>query len=348
MNLKDERRWAKELLEGGKGAVALFRDRFRLQLAEAQREATRRWPEVSGSSEDAFLHRMARSTARRFARLDEEEEAGRGQVSIQGLISRLHGADLFLVSAMETGSEAAWQAFRRTYRADLKATLRSFTRDRSLQPEVLDDLEGDLFGGGPDSRGLIASYEGTGPLGGWLRTLVFRRALAAARKRSSQPQPLAAEAIETTAGGSAPLESDSLEFASRDQVAELKTAVQQALAGLASGDRTLLLLRYMKGVTQKSLAGMKGWSEAKVSRRLNRIRKALLKDVRQRSGFSEADIKDLLPRSRESRQQMAADCFSKITGFPVKRPPGGCIDDVELTCRLGQRESSPTSMQGEQ
>jgi len=327
----DERGFAEALILGDEEALQAFAGRFRFRLEKARLEASKVWPETADASGDFglqtgdsglltgdfglqtgdfFIRRVARSVSRRYLSLLEAGDAERGS-PFESILHRLNLPDLFLVSLMESGSEEGWRAFHLSYDKDLSSTVRGFVKNPLLTSEILEDLDGDLFAAGRKGGGLLRTYDGIGPLGGWLRTVIYRRVLAFSRKRSRAPRSLSAgdpdRGVRDPGRGGDALPPDIVEI--------FQKAVRKAFSSLHSSDRVLLLLRYMKGVTQKKLALMRNWSEAKVSRRIRSLRRSLLRDIRRGTGLSEKEFRQCLPTVRASLGRLVDESFCEKMDF---------------------------------
>lgn len=310
-NFRDDVKWAEAILAGDHAALGEFSKRYEALLLEVKEKAEGDFRIESPVPVKAFIERIARSVARRY--LGIPSCTRRAGVGIADLLERLHLDDLWLVCSMEAGSQEAWCRFHARYGKDLKDTARSFDRNRSSSAEVLEDLDGDLFAAGKGGQGLLTTYDGTGPLGGWLRTVVYRRILAVRRRKSREPKSLPpADSLD----GAVQCPGNSRnrdEFVPEEEFArKMKRALREVFSALPDMDKTLLLLRYKAGVMQKSLARMRGWSEVKLSRYLHELRQGIWESVRLKAGFTREEFKKCIPAFLESSRSLAEECLQKI------------------------------------
>lgn len=307
---QDDVKWAEAILSGNDTALGEFSKRYEALLLEVKEKTEEALRIDSPVPVKAFIERVARSIARRYLGiLSCNRRAG---VNITNLLERLHLNDLWLVCSMEAGCEEAWHRFHARFRKDLQDTAQSFDRNRSSSAEVLEDLDGDLFAAGKDGRGLLTTYDGTGPLGGWLRTVVYRRVLAVRKRKSREPKSLPrADSLD----GVVPCRKGSRngeEPVPEDFAQKMKRALREVFSALPDRDRTLLLLRYKAGVMQKSLARMRGWSEVRLSRHLHDLRQGIWEAVRLKAGFTREEFKKCIPAFLESSRPLAEECLQKI------------------------------------
>lgn len=302
---RDDRNLAEAILRGEAEAFRCFGERFAPALEGGRAEAAGRWPEAGFVKREVFLRRAAKSAAQRYLEgCGEAEGPSPRSWTLGAVVARLHLADLHLACGLEAGSEAAWRAFARAFRRDLQDTIRGLVKAPALRAEVLEGFYGELFCGGRNGRALLATYRGTGPLGGWLRAVAFRRALTAARRRERAPHPFPPAGI----GEAAPPwpEPDLPEtdlngaFLSR-----LSRTLRDAFAALPVRDRALLLLRYGRGMAQKRIARMEGMTEARLSRHLARVRRRLLQEITRALGLSPRGLEEILPEIRRSIPALA-------------------------------------------
>ncbi len=150
-------------------------------------------------------------------------------------------------------SEPAEQAFRRHYR-----DVYGFIRRRSSSPAEAEDITADVFVAAV--AGLDRFEPGATPVLAWLYTVARRRLVDEARRRDRSPlvpvEPLPP-----------------------DYGADVAAALRRAIDTLPDGQRTVVLLKLVRGLSFREIADRQGWTEAackmRLSRALDRLRVVL-------------------------------------------------------------------------
>jgi RNA polymerase sigma-70 factor len=242
----------------------------------------RRW----AVSADTFAAAVRESVAHRF-------QIPPSSAELDAYLASLHVADLGLACACRDGYNDAWEHFVRELRPSLYAAARTVAGDEGR--ELADSLYGDLFGlPGADGtrRSLLAYYHGRSRLLTWLRSVMVQR-LVDRRRQTSRLEPLESNDGETTApmaGRIAP-EHDP----DREQLARLaQQSLDAAIAELESRDRLRLRLYYGQDLTLARIGRLLGESEATVSRKLERARRAIrervVRELRNTHGLTEPRV----------------------------------------------------------
>jgi RNA polymerase sigma-70 factor (ECF subfamily) len=159
------------------------------------------------------------------------------------------------LEALRRGEPEALAAIYRLHAGSLLRTLVGFLGDASEAEDVLHDL----FAGLPEA---LRRYEERGTLGAWLRRVALRIALQ--RVRSARRRR------EVSIGGLEPL-------GRRDASEALpaRLLVEQALAALPEGLRTVVVLRELEGWSHREIAAFLGLREGAVMTRHCRAMKRL-------------------------------------------------------------------------
>jgi RNA polymerase sigma-70 factor (ECF subfamily) len=244
--------------------------------------------------------------------------------------------ELALARACAAGNNSAWEVFLTRYREKLYLSALRIAREDSAARELADTLYADLYGtttrdGQRMSK--LASYTGRGSLEGWLRTVLAQEYVNRYR-RTKRLVSLDEES------------EDGVQFAAPDPEPipaadpRLAQATDQALAFLSGEDRMILSAYYLDQRTLAEIARMLGVHESTISRKLDKLAKALRKQIlnglvrrgmarRQAEEALEVDVRDL---QLDIRRKLAQD--SPPETFSEKRP--------EPEAREGpQVESSP-------
>jgi RNA polymerase sigma-70 factor (ECF subfamily) len=226
--------------------------------------------------------------------------AGTGEGHALDFFRGLRLEELALARACAAGHERAWELFLTRYREKLYDAARAITREDSSARELADSLYADLYG--TETRegrrtGKLNYYTGRGSLEGWLRATLAQEHV----NRYRQRQRLVSLEEKTEAGA---------QFAAADPPAQqapdprLAEATDAVLSALAAEERFILASYHLDGRTLAEIAGSLGVHESTISRKLEKIVRALrerITDELLRRGMSrrqaeealEADVRDL-------------------------------------------------------
>jgi RNA polymerase sigma-70 factor, ECF subfamily len=209
--------------------------------------------------------------------------------------------ELAMARACARGSASAWDYFLRQHRQKLYGAASLMAKDSFVARELVDSLCSELFGirESEDGRRLskFQSYTGRGSLDGWLRALIAQEYVNRYRN-----QRRAVSFEEHLSGNQGIPADESIDAAAVD--ARLEQAVNEALLGLPSEGRLILVSYYLDGHKLAEIARMFGVHESTISRKLDKItaslRKQIVRSLRKR-GMSaraaeealEIDVRDL-------------------------------------------------------
>jgi RNA polymerase sigma factor (sigma-70 family) len=269
-----------------------------------------RWKLPAGRFTDA----LERSVAHLFR--DSKPPAA----EMESYLRSLHVEDLALACACTEGSEPAWEHFVREFRPVLYAAARAISQGgqggESNARELADSIYADLYGlpsghaeegKAPAGRrgGLFRYFHGRSKLSTWLRAVLAQRhvdALRAARRTESLDEEQEGATHKSAAlprddSGSAP-DPERVRY-----VALLQATLTAALAALDPRDRLRLCYYYVQDLTLAQIGRLLGEHEATVSRKLDRTRGELRKQVEWRlrdgSGLSDAQVQLCFEYARE-------------------------------------------------
>jgi RNA polymerase sigma-70 factor, ECF subfamily len=230
--------------------------------------------------------------------------------------------DLVIARACAAGDEVAWETFLVRYREVLYSAAYAITRQDSLGRELADSLYADLYGtterdGVRCSR--FNSYTGRGSLAGWLRSVLAQRFVDHYRTARREVSLGEQEAERLPA----PFEIDA--GANERRRTTLAAAVSAVLAGMPAEDRFLLASYYLDDRTLLQIAQVVGVHESTVSRKLERLTRALRKELMRqlhRAGMSRAaaeeslgvDVRDIEVNVKELLQAGADSSFHRKDG----------------------------------
>lgn len=212
---------------------------------------------------------------------------------VEAYLESLHGPDLAMAAACRLGLERAWDDFVAQYRQVLYDAARAIARDEARGRELADSLYADLYGlevrpGG--RRSLLQYFDGRSSLATWLRAVLARRHIDAYRQErravpiEQSPPSAWAEAVDPVD----PPDPDRVRY-----LELLRQTLDAALGALTARDRLRLGYYYLQSLTLKQIGHLLGEHESTVSRRLNRSRKLLRRQVERtlrRKGLNQEQI----------------------------------------------------------
>jgi RNA polymerase sigma-70 factor, ECF subfamily len=188
--------------------------------------------------------------------------------------------DLELARACLRGDEAAWRELVETYRPILYAAARRIAGDESSAREIADSLWADLYGireSAGERRSLLAYFHGRSSLATWLRALVARRHVDRWRE-TKRTESL--DAREERSPEAAPSGDPAAGDPDRRRLLELfRRALAAVLAALDPRDRLRLAAHHLDGRTLAEIGRALGEHESTVSRKLERTRTRIRRDV---------------------------------------------------------------------
>jgi len=257
--------------------------------------------------------------------------AGASEPEIRTFFLALRVDELALARACAAGNNSAWEIFLTRYRAKLHQAALRIAREDSAAKELADTLYADLYGMNTrdgERVSKLASYTGRGSLEGWLRTVLAQEYVNRYRrtKRLVSLDEESEDGVQFSAPDPEP---------ARSADARLAQATDEALASLSGEDRMVLSAYYLDGRTLAEIARMLGVHESTISRKLDKLAKALRKQIlaglgrrgmsrRQAEEALEVDVRDLQVNIRGSlAQESAPATFSeKRAEARVREGPG--------------------------
>jgi RNA polymerase sigma-70 factor (ECF subfamily) len=184
--------------------------------------------------------------------------------------------ELALARACAAGHDPAWQAFLTRFREKLYDIARGITKEDSSARDLADSLYADLYGTSErDGRRVsrLNFYMGRGSLEGWLRTVLAQEFVNRYRK-TKRLVSLEEQAEEGVQFSAVPSSAPTSPLDSR-----LGAALDEALGQLADQDRLVLASYYLDDRTLTEIGRMVGVHESTISRRLEKLLKALRKHI---------------------------------------------------------------------
>lgn len=245
--------------------------------------------QLSAATDGPFAETLLRSIHHYGSKLPEPPDSH----EVEPYLNSLHLEDLALACACAEGNEAAWEHFVREFRPVLYAAARAIAGESAR--ELADSLYAELFGvseTGKERKSLFRYFHGRSKLSTWLRAVLAQRyvdALRAARRtesldaedaRGNETNVSNREAQAGTGVLPYARTSDATVDTERERyLALLQTVLSAALAALPPRDRLRLSYYYVQELTLAQIGRLLGEHEATVSRKLDRTRRELRKQV---------------------------------------------------------------------
>ena len=201
--------------------------------------------------------------------------------------------ELALARACAAGHDAAWNTFLSRYREKLYDMALHIAKESSAARDLADSVYADLYGMSQrDGERVckLGSYAGRGSLEGWLRTVMAQEFVNRYRK-----QRRLVSLDEENAEGVQFAAVESERAPSIDP--RLEAAVGAALSALTAEDRFVLASYFLDERTLAEIARTLGVHESTISRKLDKLSKALRKQTVAemiRRGMSRQQAKEAL------------------------------------------------------
>jgi RNA polymerase sigma-70 factor, ECF subfamily len=235
---------------------------------------------------------------------------GAGASEESRFLESLRIDELVLARACAAGNERAWENFLTRYRNTLYESAYKIVPNETTARELADSLYAELYGVGAKGQqrtSKLLYYQGRGSLQGWLRVVVGQEYIN--RYRSVRRESSLDAAVEDGAQFTAPVP----DVAVSDP--RIEVAVTAELATLNADERFLLAAYFLDHRTLAEIAKLQGLHESTISRRLDRLRTSVRKNIRKRivqaglsarqadEAMADVDVRDLRVAVRETLQQ---------------------------------------------
>jgi RNA polymerase sigma-70 factor, ECF subfamily len=242
---------------------------------------------------------LERSVAHRFANAPPTDAR-----AIQSYLHSLHASDLALACACSDGNATAWDFFVAQYRPELYRAARAIAGEAASR-ELADSLYAELYGlreVAGQRKSLFDYFLGRSKLTTWLHAILAQRHVDRFR-RARHTESLDEDA---EPGGRATLAAPP-QLASDPEreryLAMLQGVLLAALGTLEGRDRLRLAYYYVEGLTLAQIGKLVGEHEATVSRKLERTRREVRKQVeaalRREKKLSDAQMRLCYEYARE-------------------------------------------------
>ena len=237
------------------------RTEIETRLAGQLADAEARWPEVSVDRRRFVTH-----WAEQLGRADD----------VGAAMEQLHLSDLYLAFACAEGDTHALRSFG-TLLSSVAGAVRSVDGAPAFVDEILQRLRTRVLVPEDGRSARILDYAGRGSLENWLRAGALRLALNARRDARRGPEPLPDASLWEPA---APTAERTLELLRGKYAAEFGSALREAFASLEPGERNVLRMHFLEGLSLNQIAAMYQVNKSTISRRMAKAREILLERTR--------------------------------------------------------------------
>jgi RNA polymerase sigma-70 factor, ECF subfamily len=248
------------------------------QFSQSHAETIERLYKKSGGSRwNITLGEFRESLYRSYSRRIASAPALRSPAEIDEFLESIHVFDLALAAGCRRGDEAAWRKFLELYRRVIEGAAHAMISDSNAARDLADSLYAELYGlkQHNGSRNCpFDKYQGRSGLGGWLRTVIARR--AADSWRANRPM----EPIENVHESELHQESGAPDDPNRARyLAMVCDSIKRALNTLSPADRLRLSYYYLQGLKLAQIGVLEGEHESTVSRKLTSTRNQIRVEV---------------------------------------------------------------------
>jgi RNA polymerase sigma-70 factor, ECF subfamily len=211
--------------------------------------------------------------------LAERFPEARPGASIESLIEPLSLPELYLACACGQGQPAAVEAFEQHYLAKLPGMLAYLKQPSAAVDDVCQLARVKLLVRTPDSEPRINDYTGRGALLSWVRVTAVRIALKLQAADKPSPDDDVAEVLDALP---APGVDAELDLIKQRHQTELRQALREAFATLASDERHLLRLYFVDRLSTTELGALLRVNQSTVSRWVKSARQRIYEETRRR------------------------------------------------------------------
>ncbi|HET9036714.1 MAG TPA: sigma-70 family RNA polymerase sigma factor, partial [Myxococcaceae bacterium] len=226
------------------------------RLAEQLAGAEARWPDVCVDPRRFVTHWAAQ--------LSRASDVG-------AAVDQLHLPDLYLAFACAEGNACALREFG-TLLSSVAGAVRSVDATPAFVDEILQRLRTRVLVPENARTPRILDYAGRGSLENWLRAGALRLALNARRDARRGPEPLPDASLWEPA---APTADRTLELLQGRYAPEFGRALREAFASLEGGERNVLRMHFLEGLSLNQIAAMYQVNKLTISRRMAKARETL-------------------------------------------------------------------------
>ncbi|HKQ71118.1 MAG TPA: sigma-70 family RNA polymerase sigma factor [Polyangiaceae bacterium] len=208
-----------------------------------------------------------------FVRYLAERMSGPGDV--MSMLAAVHSADLYLACACRHGDPRAIAAFEERYVATVALHLSGSDAQPLFSQELKQTLRERVLVADSGLVPRIASYNGRGPLGGWLRMVAARIAvdLRRAEKKAGSREAFFSLPLPTL--------DPELAYIKERYRREFENALESAFTALAPREGAIMRLYFLDGVGAAAIGAMYRVSSRTVQRWIASTQQTILRDTRR-------------------------------------------------------------------
>jgi RNA polymerase sigma-70 factor (ECF subfamily) len=204
----------------------------------------------------------------------------------------VHAADLYLACGCSQGEPRAIAAFEESYVTPIEAHLARSDALPAFSQELKQTLRERILVAREGFLPRISSYNGRGPLGGWLRMVAARVAVDLRRKQKNEGTRPGSLAVPL------PALDPELAYLKERYRREFEAALEAAFRGLSPREGTIMRLHFLEGMPVSGIATMYQVSSRTVQRWIAAAQANILARARQilseKLALSGAELDSLL------------------------------------------------------
>jgi RNA polymerase sigma-70 factor (ECF subfamily) len=219
---------------------------------------------------------------------ERAEEEGDPVTTLRGV----HAADLYLACGCAQGEPRAIAAFEERFVAPIEAQLTRSDALPTFSQELKQTLRERVLVAREGLLPRISSYNGRGPLGGWLRMVAARVAVDLRRKQKNEGTRSSSLAVPL------PALDPELAYLKERYRREFEAALETAFRGLSPREGTIMRLHFLEGMPVSGIATMYQVSSRTVQRWIAGTQANILAEARrilsEKLALSGAELDSLL------------------------------------------------------
>jgi RNA polymerase sigma-70 factor (ECF subfamily) len=192
-------------------------------------------------------------------------------------LATVHAEDLYLACALAQRHPHAIREFEHRFLPEVSAYVARTQSSPAFAEDVKQVLREQLLVGRAGAPPKIASYAGSGPLGGWLRVVAVRLARNLLRAQKNHLALDGRDGIPIRSASPDP----EMSYLKQRYGREFRQAFQSVLTSLPTQERTILRLFFFDGMTVNQIGALYNVHGSTVSRRIARSRQTIFNETRR-------------------------------------------------------------------
>jgi RNA polymerase sigma-70 factor (ECF subfamily) len=247
---------------------------------------------MSAAERAAFVAATHAEVRRRWPSLGFDPPRFEAACEERRVSPTVHGAELFLAWRCAEGDAAAIRILDEEYLLKIPERVRRIDGSDTFGAEVTQRIRERLLVA-REGRARIGDFAGRGSLLSWVQVAAARVALNL-RRDERVGLTVSVDEVELVAETTDP----ALQLIKQRHREDFRDAFCEAVAALAAGERELLRLHFVDGLSLAQIGRLQQLDKSNVSRRLSLIRHRLFTDTRrrieQRLGLATAEFESLM------------------------------------------------------